>query len=49
MTKKKTRKTTKPISAEAIARMADQGKDISSHFKRDGRMVHPNKPQPDKT
>jgi hypothetical protein len=41
MTKKKPSKATKPISAEAIARLADQGKDISVHFKRDGRRVHP--------
>jgi prolyl-tRNA editing enzyme YbaK/EbsC (Cys-tRNA(Pro) deacylase) len=38
---KKVRKTTKPISAEAIARLADQGKDISGHFKGHARMVHP--------
>jgi hypothetical protein len=41
MTKKKTNKAAKPITAEAIARLADQGKDISAYFKRDGRMVHP--------
>ncbi len=29
---KKTRKQKEPISAEAIARMADQGKDISRFF-----------------
>lgn len=38
---KKTRNTAKPISAEAIARLADQGKDISKHFKREIRMVQP--------
>jgi hypothetical protein len=38
---KKTRKTAKPITAEAIARLADQGKDISSFFEGKGRMVHP--------
>jgi hypothetical protein len=38
---KKTRKTTKPITAEAIARLADQGKDISGFFEGKGRMVHP--------
>jgi hypothetical protein len=38
---KKIIKTVKPISAEAIARLADQGKDISVHFKRQPRMVHP--------
>ena len=31
----------KPISAEAIARMADQGKDISRFFTNQGRMVYP--------
>lgn len=31
----------KPISAEHIARMADQGKDISGFFKTKGRMVQP--------
>ncbi|MGA3201672.1 MAG: ribbon-helix-helix protein, CopG family [Bryobacteraceae bacterium] len=36
---KKTRK--KPIAAEAIARLADQGKDISGFFEGKGRMVHP--------
>jgi hypothetical protein len=36
---KKTRK--KPITAEAIARLADQGKDISGFFEGKGRMVHP--------
>jgi hypothetical protein len=38
--KKKTKKK-KPISAEAIARMADQGKDISRFFTNKGRMVCP--------
>jgi hypothetical protein len=38
---KKIIKTVKPISAEAIARLADQGKDISIHFKRQPRMVYP--------
>lgn len=37
---KKTRKTAKPITAEAIARLADQGKDISRFFEKQGRMVH---------
>ncbi len=31
----------RPISAEAIARMADQGKDISRFFTNQGRMVYP--------
>jgi hypothetical protein len=38
---KKTHKTTKPVSPEAIARLADQGKDISRFFKGQGRMVQP--------
>lgn len=38
---KKTRKTAKPVTAEAIARLADQGKDISGFFKREARMVQP--------
>jgi len=38
---KKTRKHARPLSAERIARMADQGKDVSSFFKSQGRMVQP--------
>lgn len=38
---KKTLKTVKPITAEAIARLADDGKDISMHFEKKGRMVQP--------
>ncbi|HEY1239664.1 MAG TPA: ribbon-helix-helix protein, CopG family [Bryobacteraceae bacterium] len=38
---KKTRRAVKPISAEAIARLADQGKDVSGFFKSPGRMVQP--------
>ena len=38
---KKTRKSAKPVSADAIARLADQGKDISRFFKREGRMIQP--------
>jgi hypothetical protein len=38
---KKTRKTARPVSAEAIARLADQGKDVSHFFKGQGRMVQP--------
>ncbi len=38
---KKTRKPAKPVSADAIARLADQGKDISGFFKGQGRMVRP--------
>jgi hypothetical protein len=38
---KKTRKSGKPISADGIARLADQGKDVSRFFKGQGRMVQP--------
>ncbi len=38
---KKTRKPRGPVSADAIARLADQGKDISRFFKGQGRMVQP--------
>ena len=38
---KKIRKPAKPVSAEAIARLADQGKNISRFFKGQGRMVQP--------
>ena len=38
---KKTRRSTKPVSADAIARQADQGKDVSHFFKGQGRMVQP--------
>jgi len=38
---KKTRKSAKPISADAIARLADQGKDVSGFFEGKGRMVQP--------
>jgi hypothetical protein len=33
--------TVKPISAEAIARLAGQGKDISGFFEQKGRMIKP--------
>ena len=36
---KKTRESVKPVSADAIARLADQGKDVSHFFKGHGRMV----------
>ena len=36
---KKTHKTGKPVSADAIARMADRGGDISGFFTGKGRMV----------
>ena len=38
---KKTRKSTQPVSADTIARLADQGKDVSHFFKGQGRMVQP--------
>jgi hypothetical protein len=38
---KKPRKPTKPVSADAIARLADRGKDVSSFFKSQGRMMQP--------
>jgi hypothetical protein len=38
---KKTHKTGKPVAPETIARLADQGKDISKFFKGEGRMIQP--------
>jgi len=38
---KKTRKPAKPVSADAIARLADQGEDVSRFFKGQGRMAQP--------
>ena len=38
---KRTRKSTKPVSADAIARLADQGKNVSNFFQGQGRMVQP--------
>lgn len=38
---KKTRKAAKPVSADAIARLADQGKNVSGFFKGRGRMIEP--------
>jgi hypothetical protein len=38
---KKTFKSAKPVSAEAIAKLADQGKDVSGFFKNQGHMVQP--------
>jgi len=35
------RKPARPVTAEAIARLADRGKDISGFFKPEGRMVQP--------
>jgi hypothetical protein len=38
---KSTRKSRKPIPPEAIARLADQGKDVSRFFTNTGRMMMP--------
>ena len=38
---KKTRKSAEPLSADAIARLADRGKDVSHFFEGRGRMVQP--------
>lgn len=38
---KKTLKSVKPVPAEAIAKLADQGKDVTRFFKGEGRMVQP--------
>ena len=38
---KKTRKPGQPASADAIARLADKGKDASHFFKGQGRVVQP--------
>jgi hypothetical protein len=38
---KKTRRPGKPVSADAIARLADKGKDVSHFFEGQGRMVQP--------
>lgn len=38
---KSTRKHRKPVSADAIARRADQGKDVSRFFTNTGRMMGP--------
>ena len=38
---KKPPKTTKKVSAEAIAKMADSGKDVTRFFTGKGRMVQP--------
>jgi hypothetical protein len=38
---KSTRKTKKPVTADAIARMADKGQDISRFFTNDGKMMPP--------
>lgn len=38
---KKTRKSAKPVSADAIAKEADQGKDVTHYFTGQGHMVQP--------
>jgi hypothetical protein len=38
---KSIRKQTKPVAAEAIARLADKGKDVSRFFTNTGRMMGP--------
>lgn len=38
---KKTRKAAKPVPAEAIARIAERGKDVSRYFTNHGRMMEP--------
>lgn len=37
----KTRRRAKPVSAEAIARQAESGKDVSRYFTNSGRMMAP--------
>ena len=37
----KTRKSVRPVAAEDIAKMADQGQDVSRFFQGKGRMVQP--------
>ena len=36
-----TRRRRKPVSAEAIARLADEGRDVSRFFTNNGRMMGP--------
>ncbi len=38
---KKIRKRRKPVSADAIARLADEGRDVSGFFTNNGRMMGP--------
>jgi hypothetical protein len=38
---KSTRRRTTPVSAHTIARLADQGKDVSRFFTNNGRMMSP--------
>ena len=41
MKRKRTRKPARPVTAEAIARLADQRRDISLFFTNSGRMMKP--------
>ena len=43
---KNTRKSAKPPSADAIARLAERGEDVSRFFRGPGRMVQPSAVQP---
>jgi hypothetical protein len=38
---KRTSKTKRPVSAESIARLADNGEDISAYFTNKGKMMPP--------
>ncbi len=38
---KSTRKQGKPVAAEAVARLADKGEDVSRFFTNKGRMMNP--------
>ena len=38
---KKTRSSAKPVTADAIARLADKGHDVTGFFRGEGRMVQP--------
>lgn len=38
---KKTRPKKKPVSAETVARLADNGKDVSGFFTNNGKMMKP--------
>jgi hypothetical protein len=38
---KRTRKSAKPVAADAIARLADQGKDVTRFFEGEGKMIQP--------
>jgi len=38
---RRTRKSARPVSADAIARLADKGENVTRFFKGQGRMVQP--------